>query len=227
METDSKLAEDPALDPEERERQQADEDEESSAGQNYRRTTYVVDRDFQYRFATTWLTMMLLYIVLVGGIFYGSSLFIEGPGLNADALNFLENLLRYAGLPAIMLTILFALYFILLAHRIAGPEYRLKRAMRRIASGDVDFSISLRRTDYLKSLAERVNGVLSALQERREKINELREEMDDLHERLEVQGEIPDRDLELIGRIGRELDDLQSSGEEDEREGEPGQAGKN
>lgn len=50
-----------------------------------------------------------------------------------------------------------------LAQRVAGPEWRLRRALRRIRAGDLDFRISLRRGDLLTGLARECNELLDWL----------------------------------------------------------------
>lgn len=52
-----------------------------------------------------------------------------------------------------------------LATRVAGPEYRLRRALQRIRSGDVAFRIALRRGDLLGGLARECNDLLDWLNE--------------------------------------------------------------
>lgn len=52
-----------------------------------------------------------------------------------------------------------------LANRVAGPEYRLRRALQRIRSGDVGFRIALRRGDLLGGLARECNDLLDWLNE--------------------------------------------------------------
>lgn len=50
-----------------------------------------------------------------------------------------------------------------LAHRVAGPEFRLIQAIRRIRSGDLAFRIHLRRGDLLGGLAGECNDLLEWL----------------------------------------------------------------
>jgi hypothetical protein len=50
-----------------------------------------------------------------------------------------------------------------LAHRVAGPEFRLIQAIRRIRSGDLAFRVHLRRGDLLGGLASECNDLLEWL----------------------------------------------------------------
>ena len=50
-----------------------------------------------------------------------------------------------------------------LAGRVAGPEYRLRRALQRIRTGDLGFRVNLRRGDLLAGLAQECNELLDWL----------------------------------------------------------------
>ncbi len=50
-----------------------------------------------------------------------------------------------------------------MSNRVAGPEFRLQKAMRRIREGDVAFRITLRRGDLLTGLASECNELLDWL----------------------------------------------------------------
>jgi hypothetical protein len=56
-----------------------------------------------------------------------------------------------------------ALHCVRLATRVAGPEYRLRRALQRIRAHDVGFRVSLRRGDLLTGLARECNELLDWL----------------------------------------------------------------
>jgi hypothetical protein len=50
-----------------------------------------------------------------------------------------------------------------LAQRVAGPEWRLRRSLRRIRAGDLGFRIALRRGDLLNGMAHECNELLDWL----------------------------------------------------------------
>jgi methyl-accepting chemotaxis protein len=50
-----------------------------------------------------------------------------------------------------------------LAQRVAGPEWRLRRSLRRIRAGDLGFRITLRRGDLLNGMAHECNELLDWL----------------------------------------------------------------
>ncbi|RMG11157.1 MAG: hypothetical protein D6731_16075 [Planctomycetota bacterium] len=63
----------------------------------------------------------------------------------------------------LLLVIGMAVYAIVQSHRVAGPAYRLRRALHQLARRDYAEWVQLRRKDYLKDLAEQTNQLASAL----------------------------------------------------------------
>lgn len=59
--------------------------------------------------------------------------------------------------------IVVAIQALRVASRVAGPEYRLRKALQRIAAGDVAFRVDLRRGDLLTGLARDCNELLDWL----------------------------------------------------------------
>jgi nitrogen fixation/metabolism regulation signal transduction histidine kinase len=55
---------------------------------------------------------------------------------------------------------------VLLTHRSAGPVRRVQNHMKRIAAGDLDHTVTLRRGDHFKSLADDFNVMIRALRRR-------------------------------------------------------------
>lgn len=53
--------------------------------------------------------------------------------------------------------VVFVLQVARMAARVAGPEFRLKRSLQRIRSGELGFRVDLRRGDLLAGLAEECN----------------------------------------------------------------------
>lgn len=49
-------------------------------------------------------------------------------------------------------------------NRLAGPVYRMSTDIRRVLAGESGIRINLRRGDEMKELAQRVNGLLDALE---------------------------------------------------------------
>jgi methyl-accepting chemotaxis protein len=64
----------------------------------------------------------------------------------------------YAGLMITVSVFLLFLLCVLVSHRIAGPAYRISRALDRMAQGDLCVHVKLRETDLLTELADAVNA---------------------------------------------------------------------
>ncbi len=63
----------------------------------------------------------------------------------------------------LLLVIGMAVYAIIQSHRIAGPVLRFRRAIHSMHRRDYDFFLQLRQRDYLKDIAEQLNGFNNAL----------------------------------------------------------------
>lgn len=70
------------------------------------------------------------------------------------------------GKTALLITALVALA-VFTTHRLAGPWIALRRALRRVAEGDLDVRLALRRGDtYLEGVEEDFEAMMAALRER-------------------------------------------------------------
>ncbi|MDO8349493.1 MAG: hypothetical protein Q7T30_04630 [Planctomycetota bacterium] len=61
--------------------------------------------------------------------------------------------------------VIVAIQSLRVASRVAGPEYRLRQALQRIASGDLAFRVALRRGDLMTGLAHDCNDLLDWLEQ--------------------------------------------------------------
>ncbi len=66
---------------------------------------------------------------------------------------------------------------ILIAHRIAGPAYRIEKCLRGITDGDYSLRLKLRRRDELGKLAEAFNRAAESLRERASSDSRVAEEL--------------------------------------------------
>jgi hypothetical protein len=73
---------------------------------------------------------------------------------------------------AVLLSLLIALVVVLQiiqwSHRVAGPEFRLKRILREMAAGQYPQSVRVRKHDCLQGFAENLTLLTQALRERRQ-----------------------------------------------------------
>ncbi len=136
-----------------------------------RRTIYVVDRDFQFRYLTNWIFMTLAFIAVIIAVLYAGLTLLHNVG-REQAMSTLSFMLRANGLFVILLTLFMGLYTILLSHRVAGPAYRITRCVQRMCEGAYDFTVTLRKKDYLKDVAADLNVLLADLRKRQARVRE-------------------------------------------------------
>jgi methyl-accepting chemotaxis protein len=159
-----------------------------------RRKIFLIDREFQFRFLSTWLLMTLGFVVIIIAVlFVGLRLVKMLPGDATSAgeaitLDKLGSVLKYNAAVIILITVLLALYTIFLSHRIAGPAYRLQGCLNRIVAGDLSFTVVLRKKDYLKGIADSTNKLLQKLAERQRLIKDARADVVKLLASLESAG---------------------------------------
>lgn len=144
--------------------------------QQNRRTTYLINPRFQWRFIGFMATLSLLAISL---LFVSNLLFFRNMehealsvGLTPDNPYF--DFLReqksalstlYFAVSGVVFVLMMGLG-ILYSHRIAGPLYHLDRKMRRIAGGEEPSPVQFRQRDQFVELAESFNAMVVKLRER-------------------------------------------------------------
>jgi hypothetical protein len=139
-----------------------------------RRRIYVIDREFQYRYMTTWILMTLAFVGVNAIVLYWGARTMEHRIGSEIVLEHLAFLLRAGGIFAICLTIFLGCIFLLMSHRIAGPAYRITRCLDRLSKGDYGFEVRLRKRDYLKNVADAMNTAILRLRARRDQLEALR-----------------------------------------------------
>jgi len=139
--------------------------------QNRRRRYPLVNPSHQYRF----LALVLIYATIVAAVMAGA-LFVpdvvqmqdENLRMEIRALAAEKVLTLHSRLwPAVIALIcVIGLHSFRVFHRFIGPVHRFERAFDRIRSGDLGFRVELREKDYLKSEQDRLNGMLSMLNDK-------------------------------------------------------------
>lgn len=152
------------------------------------RRTYIVDKQFQYRFALTWMVMTGIYLLIIFGSFVYTTYVVTGQVYAPELQQQLVTFLKYTGVSISFVSVFFILYFLMLSHRIAGPAYHLRQSIERIADGDIQFSVHLREKDYLKNVADSLNDLLDELKHRNQQVQELQKRFLALRERLDQSG---------------------------------------
>lgn len=185
----------------------------------FRRKKFIVNR-FQNRL----LLVYLVHFAAVTFIALGAFLAVVMARLDDTSLSFgqrqevaaLLNGFSQQLWPAFaIILIAVVLHSTLVTHRVAGPLFKLRGALRKIGDGDLSQHIRLRRTDYLREEAEVVNAMTDTL---RRKFSAVKDEQTALESALKEMGhaieggsigEMRRTHAVLKGRVGclrRELD---------------------
>lgn len=138
-------------------------------GGPYKRRRYVVDLPLQLNYVSVYLTTTILLVVgfialnFVFASVYQRALQIQtlanspyqSPGLMLMVLvNFVFVMLLLIGA---------SIYAVVHSHRVAGPAFRLRAALKQLHARDYDHHVQLRRKDFLHDLAEQVNVLNHAM----------------------------------------------------------------
>ena len=123
-----------------------------SMGGMPRRRMFIIDREYQWRYLSTWLIMTLAYVLIILVVMYIGLRITRETSNNPESYTALQlaAMLKWNALFIILLTIFFGLVTILFSHRVTGPAYRLTKSMRRLMEGDYSFRVTLRKRDYLQ-----------------------------------------------------------------------------
>ena len=122
----------------------------------------------QFKYAGIFLLFLLLNFTVCAAIAYHTCwIYLVEKLANVypqGRLIAVLNLLRWRMLFGFILIMPFAFVMaILFSHRIAGPVVRIKKALRSIGEGDLDFTLTLRKHDELKDVANEVNALARKL----------------------------------------------------------------
>jgi methyl-accepting chemotaxis protein len=153
-----------------------------------KRRKYIVDKAFQWKFVLGFIVVSLI------GNGVSTSLFIlfarkkleelqwsihvtaQTTGEIIQPLFFKFNLMNFAFVLVLLLII-----SVWMLRKMNGPLYRITKDLKSIEEGDLSFSITLRRKDEFKYVAEALNGMLSTF---RDKFTEFKNRYKDISKNL-------------------------------------------
>jgi methyl-accepting chemotaxis protein len=102
-------------------------------------------------------------------------------------------------LSVIISGVVMCIFGLFLSHKMAGPAYRLRKDIAKMANGDLERKISLREKDYFQSIATDMDYL-------RQQWHDSILEMKEINERLNDVAD--DEQKELSGRLNTILSDL-------------------
>lgn len=173
-----------------------------------RRRIYLIDKEIQYRFIGAWFLMTIGFVLFILGVLY-FSLKIIGVSVAPHASNIARSLYIIISINALAIIVLvfgFFFYSIRESHKIAGPAYRIGLSLKRIADGDINFRVTLRKADYFKPVAKNLNELLDDITTRNTTLTDALDKLQNLHERLNTLEGVPPEMRNLSSEIIRSLD---------------------
>ncbi len=138
----------------------------------YKRTTFIINRRFQFKFAffvCSWIFVLsLVYPIAIYNIF---EFFIKHLSQNStvtalapDKLKNIENeFLMWLGVLQLIFLMITFILSIFISHRIAGPLFKLKRAIDEVTKGNYDQRIVFRKMDHFPELQDSFNEMIQSI----------------------------------------------------------------
>jgi signal transduction histidine kinase len=137
--------------------------------------------------------------------------------LNADELwvqnlsgNLFLVLLQRTTLAMLLILVAAAVHQIVLSHRFGGPLVNFGHTFDRMAQGDFSRKVHLRKGDFLKAEAARVNTIIDRLNADGKNLKENMDRIAAIAAQLDDQALSPDAQ-ELIGRLRTSVDGCRST----------------
>lgn len=139
---------------------------------SYKRSIFLINPKFQVKFA-----LLVSLIIFVASLVYPMALYEMFDlflGLNiapTSAEKIKEArfaLLVWLGIYQIVFTVIAFVTCIILAHRVAGPMFKLQRTLRSISDGNPPETISFRKGDNFPEIAHEYNNAIQYLKHQHE-----------------------------------------------------------
>lgn len=179
-----------------------------------RRRHYFIRKPFQRRFIIQFCLLMI-----VGCVSLGIAVYLYASRTLTTA--FVDSKLRVMStadylLPALAIGVLAvtaivsvvgAVRFLLLSHKIAGPLYRLEKTAEAVEGGALNFHVRLRAGDELQDVALAMEGMVQGLRDRAARIKQQTERLRSLVRQAEGLSELPRDFIREFKEIGSELDE--------------------
>lgn len=152
--------------------------------QKYKRRIYIIDPDFQYRMirnsclvGVAIIVMSLFFLAIVNHLYGDVEVmmvmqpdpFASDPALSSPPTEpaSLLDLLWPVLAVSVGITLVFLFFYTTItSHRMAGPIFRIRRELHKMAEGDISGEVRLRKKDEFKHLAKEVDHLKISLREK-------------------------------------------------------------
>ena len=138
--------------------------------EKFRRTHFLVDKKFQFRFLGSVILLTILIMLLSATITYYILYAQMQKFLTTIPVDILFSISCVISLTSLtVLLILLPLVIVLgifMSHKIIGPIMRMEKLLEEVGDGNFNINIRLRRGDELISLANAMNRMVDKLKNR-------------------------------------------------------------
>lgn len=159
--------------------------------QLYKRKSYFVKKDFQFRFILKFCIILLIGVIISTGLlflfsqktltssFEQSRLIIKNTGLAILPSVLYTNLITLG-----LITLATIIVTLFVSHKIAGPMFRFEKELKEIGGGDFTRRVTLREKDQITDMADRLNNMIASLQD---KVIDIRTEVEHVRKSASTQ----------------------------------------
>lgn len=177
-----------------------------------------INKSYFYRLAATCIVIIIVAAILAGALLY-VSIYKESGSSYAESYSIITELrgelfhksayLYFTELLFIIIGI--TVISLLFSHRVAGPLYRLGVYARKIASGDLSGSVTLRQKDAIYPIADDMNNIMVMYKDVLEQLEDKTKEVRELSSTAGPSAEIAERDsLEKLSKKVYEMNGILS-----------------
>ena len=157
------------------------EQQEAKAKYKRRLRSVLIHKPMQREFTLVVISLLIISALTVGFVIhYTIREGMMGGGFRFGKITPYEvmsdityNLITRVSLVLFITILVIALFGIFFLHRIAGPVYRFRSILRRVAKGEIPDEFKLREGDYFMETAEDLNTVLRMLRLKRQRVEGL------------------------------------------------------
>ncbi|MFH1784327.1 MAG: HAMP domain-containing protein [bacterium] len=131
-----------------------------------RRTSYIVKQNFQLRYISIMVFLILAATILVGvNIYYQMGRLVMENTHVIGIASFLKSVNITMAIWISFIILLVVFFGIFLSHRIAGPIKNLENNMQRVGKGDLTKQVRIRKNDEFRELVDVFNSMVKELRQ--------------------------------------------------------------
>lgn len=144
----------------------------------YKRSKFLINKRFQLKFAffvCSWIfALSMIYPIIIYNIFeyfhHVASSSEPNMILNVERIKGMEGqVLLILGVLQILFLLITFILSIFLSHRIAGPLFKLRRAIEEVGKGNMDQRITFRKNDHFVEMQDSFNEMIQHMNVKKNK----------------------------------------------------------